>query len=183
VRFPPGRGKLAMKPMPIGSETLKNTMGIVLVSRCRATVPPGVCHVGLQGNQLLREHRKLIAPAGREAIVDMNIAALNPSAFCEALPKCRQALLGFRIVLGKSDQRTDAPKAYRPKREMRPRVPDEGAARVKASNRRVGGAKAEAPQHWTVSAGLHWHSLPLQPPRSPSRTLDGRGRQPPARRN
>ena len=41
---------------------------------------------------------------------------------------------------------------------------DEGAARVKASNRRVGGAKAEAPQHWTVSAGLHWHSLPLQPP-------------------
>jgi len=31
----------------------------------------------------------LKAPAGREAIVYMDIAALNPSAFCEALPKCR----------------------------------------------------------------------------------------------
>jgi hypothetical protein len=39
----------------------------------------------------------------------MDIVALNPSAFCEALPKSRQALLGFRIVLGKGDQRADAP--------------------------------------------------------------------------
>jgi hypothetical protein len=46
-------------------------------------------HVRLHGNQLLREHRKLIASAGRKAIVNMDIAALNPSAFCEALPKCR----------------------------------------------------------------------------------------------
>jgi hypothetical protein len=47
-------------------------------------------HVGLHGNQLLREHRKLVAPAGREAILYMDIAALNPSAFCEALPKSRR---------------------------------------------------------------------------------------------
>ena len=32
-----------MKPMPIGSETLTNTMGIVRVSRCIAMVAPGVC--------------------------------------------------------------------------------------------------------------------------------------------
>ena len=38
-----GRDKLAMKPMPIGSETLTNTMGIVRVSRCSATMAPGVC--------------------------------------------------------------------------------------------------------------------------------------------
>jgi hypothetical protein len=38
----------------------------------------------------------------------MNIATLNPSAFCEALPKSRQALLGFWIILGKGDQRADA---------------------------------------------------------------------------
>src|ERR1700757_273623 len=37
-------------------------------------------------------------PAGREPIVYVDIAALNPSAFCEALPKSRQALLGFQIV-------------------------------------------------------------------------------------
>jgi hypothetical protein len=48
-------------------------------------------------------------PAGREPIVYVDIAALNPSAFCEALPKSRQALLGFRIVLRKGDQRADAP--------------------------------------------------------------------------
>ena len=66
-------------------------------------------HVGLKGNQLLREHWKRVGPAGREAIVNMNIAALNPSTFCEALLKSRQALLSFRIILGKGDQRADAP--------------------------------------------------------------------------
>src|SRR5262249_50727526 len=39
----------------------------------------------------------------------MNIAALNPPTFCEALLKSRQALLSFRIILGKGDQRADAP--------------------------------------------------------------------------
>jgi hypothetical protein len=30
--FPPGRAKLATKPLPTGSETWVNTIGIVLVS-------------------------------------------------------------------------------------------------------------------------------------------------------
>jgi hypothetical protein len=61
-------------------------------SRCviTALLPCPEDHVGLHGNQLLREHRKLVAPAGREAILYMDIAALNPSAFCEALPKSRR---------------------------------------------------------------------------------------------
>src|SRR5262249_25025576 len=63
----------------------------------------------MKGNQLLREHWKRVGPAGREAIVNMNIAALNPSTFREALLKSGQALLSFRIILAKGDQRADAP--------------------------------------------------------------------------
>jgi len=43
VTLPPGRGKLATKPAPIGSITKLNTTGIVLVSRCIATVAGLVC--------------------------------------------------------------------------------------------------------------------------------------------
>src|SRR5713226_4168931 len=36
VMLPPGRGRLATNPLPTGSETDTNTIGIVLVSRCSA---------------------------------------------------------------------------------------------------------------------------------------------------
>ena len=36
MRLPPGRAILAMKPEPIGSETLTNTIGIARLSRCKA---------------------------------------------------------------------------------------------------------------------------------------------------
>jgi hypothetical protein len=36
VILPPGCGRLAMKPEPSGSATAANTMGIALVSRCKA---------------------------------------------------------------------------------------------------------------------------------------------------
>src|SRR5262249_47814620 len=57
-----------------------------------------------------------------EAIVDMGIAALNPSAFSQALPECGQAPFGFRIVLGKRDQGADARCRARllPPRHQRP---------------------------------------------------------------
>jgi hypothetical protein len=43
VIFPPGRGKLATNPLPTGSETTTNTIGIVLVSRCSAATTSVVC--------------------------------------------------------------------------------------------------------------------------------------------
>ena len=43
VRLPPGRARLAMKPEPIGSETLTNTIGIARLSRCSAAATGVVC--------------------------------------------------------------------------------------------------------------------------------------------
>ena len=43
VIFPPGRGRLATKPSPTGSERGANTIGIVRVSRCNAAVAGVPC--------------------------------------------------------------------------------------------------------------------------------------------
>ena len=67
VRLPPGRARLATKPEPIGSETVTNTIGIARLSRCNAAVDRcRMCedHVGLQGDQLFREH---LTPERRRA--------------------------------------------------------------------------------------------------------------------
>jgi hypothetical protein len=66
-------------------------------------------HIWVQGHQLLRERTMLISAAGGEAIVDTDIAAFGPSAFCEALPKSRQPRLGLRIILGEPHEHADAP--------------------------------------------------------------------------
>ena len=42
-------------------------------------------YIGLQGNQLFRKPLIQVCPAGREAIVDANIAALRPSELFEPL--------------------------------------------------------------------------------------------------
>jgi hypothetical protein len=44
--LPPGRGRLATRPAPTGSETITNTIGIVRVSLCNSTVT-GVSAVAL----------------------------------------------------------------------------------------------------------------------------------------
>jgi len=41
VTFPPGRGKLVTKPLPIGSETTAKTMGIVRVCCSNVVVVVG----------------------------------------------------------------------------------------------------------------------------------------------
>jgi len=43
VKFPPGRDRDWMKPEPMGSETLTNTIGIVRLSRCSAAATGVVC--------------------------------------------------------------------------------------------------------------------------------------------
>ena len=68
-------------------------------------------HVGVQCDQLFREHLKLICPGGREAMVDADIEALRPSKPFELLSKFRDAHYPFRIVLGIGHQHSDAPYA------------------------------------------------------------------------
>ena len=135
MRLPPGRARLATKPAPIGSETVTNTIGIVRLSRCNAAVTGGrMCedHVGLQGDQLLREHLNLIGAAGRKAIVDADIAALRPSEPFEPLPESREPRLRFRIVLG------EGPSARRCAASARPaaRAPRAATPRRRAAEQR-----------------------------------------------
>src|SRR6516165_4552985 len=65
-------------------------------------------HVGLQRDQLFREHLHLRA-GRRKAIVNTDIAAFRPSTLPEPLPECREAGPYFRIVLGKAHQHADPP--------------------------------------------------------------------------
>ena len=58
-------------------------------------------YVGLQGNQLLRKCLVLTCAyvaGGCEAIVDLNVAPLLPSAFCQSLSKSYQTRLGFCVA-------------------------------------------------------------------------------------
>jgi hypothetical protein len=65
-------------------------------------------HIGLQGDQLLRQH--LRASSGRcKAIVDANIAALRPSKFFEPLLESRKPHFRVWIAIGQAHQHTDPP--------------------------------------------------------------------------
>ena len=111
VILPPGRGRLATKPEPIGSATPANTIGIVLLSRCSAvTISVAVCEdrVWLEGDQLFCDHLRL--SAGRcKAIVEAHIATFGPSTLFKPLPESFEAGLCFRIVLGEAYQHADVP--------------------------------------------------------------------------
>src|SRR5262249_2844477 len=65
-------------------------------------------HVGLQRDQLFREHLRLRAYR-RKAIVNTDIAAFRPSTLLEPLPECREAGLTFRVVLGEAHQHANPP--------------------------------------------------------------------------
>ena len=56
VIFPPGRGRPATKPVPTGSPTFANTIGIVRVSRWIAAASWREYYIGLQVGQLFREY-------------------------------------------------------------------------------------------------------------------------------
>src|SRR5215472_8354719 len=79
-------------------------------------------HVGLQRDQFFRECLRLCT-GRRKASVDADIAAFRPSTLFQPLPECREASLGFRIVLGERHEHTDAPRslALLRARHQRPR--------------------------------------------------------------
>src|SRR6516165_6940663 len=77
-------------------------------------------HVGLQRDQLFREHLRL-RRSRRKAIVNADIAAFRPSTLLEPLPECREASPHFRIVLGVGTQHADPPYPVRLLRARRQR--------------------------------------------------------------
>ena len=76
--------------------------------------------------QILRS----ISTGWRKAVVDVNIAALRPSEFFEALPERAKPRLCFGIILGVADQHPDAPHPFRLLRPGRDRPFGISAARL-----------------------------------------------------
>ena len=111
VTLPPGRGKLATKPLPTGSATVAKTIGMVRVC-CSSAVVVGVRknEVGLQRDEFFRELPHQVRFSGRRpASVNPNVAALRPPELLESVPECRDIALCLRVAFGKAHQHTDPP--------------------------------------------------------------------------
>src|SRR5262249_28676923 len=94
VRFPPGRVRFAMSPIPTGSPTAIMTIGIVSVARLAAVAPwSRVSHddIHLKSGQLGREVGQSLEPAICKSIVNDKILALNPSTFTKSLAERDEA--------------------------------------------------------------------------------------------
>src|SRR4030095_11439842 len=75
VTLPPGRARLAMSPVPTGSQT-----AIITLGDCTDGVPLGQAQLGRQVGQP-------VDPILRISIVDDNILALNPPELAQPLPE------------------------------------------------------------------------------------------------
>jgi hypothetical protein len=99
VILPPGCGKLATNPLPTGSETTTNTIGIVLVSRCSAATTGVVCPTinrvaerqffceGLHAVDIVGDAVDIV---GGKAVVDLDVAAVSLSQLLKRCPERRE---------------------------------------------------------------------------------------------
>jgi hypothetical protein len=113
VALPPGRAKLATKPVPTGSTTTTNTIGTVRVA----------CSNGREGRsartsqdcirrkcgQFDRVLANVVGIGRGPAGVDPQVAAVGPPQRRQSLVKRPNAGLIFRIVRGRGHEDTDAP--------------------------------------------------------------------------
>ena len=94
----------------MGSVTSAKTIGIVRVSRWRATVAavPFV-DVGLQADQLLRKRSHAIVITAMPPKVHPHVAAVAPTQVRKSLSERRVAKLTLRVVFVAPHQHADAP--------------------------------------------------------------------------
>jgi hypothetical protein len=113
VRLPLGCARLVAKPLPIGSETTTNTIGMVLVSLASALVTGrglGEDDVRLQVDQLLGELADLIDIAVAPAQLDAEVAAFAPAQPRQGLAELRHQPLRGPAAL-EAHQHADHPDA------------------------------------------------------------------------
>ena len=156
MTLPPGRGKLATKPLPTGSETAAKTMGMVRVC-CSSAAVAGVVgeriKVGLQRDEFLGESLHRLRVVGcRPARVDPDVAALRPPELLESLPECRD------IGLSLPGRSRHIPSARRSAASDRP------AARVAASGHAAAAPQTDdhfPPPHSPTSAANRREATPI----------------------
>ena len=131
VTLPPGRGKLATKPLPTGSETVAKMMGMVRVCCSSAAVVGVLCErmrSGCSATSSFANRCLDSASRRRPASVDPDVAALRPPELLESLPERRDVGLCFRVALGIAHQHADPPHPLALLRPRRKRPRDGRAA-------------------------------------------------------
>src|SRR5436190_5705181 len=114
VRFPLGRAIVATKPLPTGSPTSTNTIGMVSVSCCKCRHQIGARHdyVRCHGDEFFSESPRLVGVGTSPTSVDLDIAAFRPTEFLEAQLERGSAGLTFNVAFGIPHQQTDPPHAH-----------------------------------------------------------------------
>src|SRR5712691_5583520 len=144
VRLPPGFATLATKPCATGSETCRNTTGMVLVDSWEVGRGRGDDHVGHQTNQLRRVDAGELGIARVPANVDAEILAFDPSQLTQPLHQCRHIRLRCLPGSGPVHQYADAP---HPGRLLR-------ARRKRPCHRRAAKQRDELPTPHVEHGGL-----------------------------
>src|SRR6516225_6547585 len=113
VTFPPGRARLATKPLPTGSETVAKTMGMVRVC-CRSAAVVGVTderiRSGCRATSSFANRCLASASLGRHpARVEPDVAAFHPPELLKSLSECGEEPWSFQVVLGIAHQHANPP--------------------------------------------------------------------------
>ena len=109
--LPPGRAKLATKPLATGSATCAKMIGMssrLLQQSRRVGRTVGKNEVGTRRDQFPRELLSRFRVAGhRPARVDTDIAALGPAELLKFVPERGNVGLSLRVALGIRHKSTD----------------------------------------------------------------------------
>ena len=102
VTLPPGRLRLATRPIWMGSAPVSKTIGMVVVAAFAASAA-GVLVAAITAtwrlNQISHHRRQLIVLALRPAVFDRDILAIDVTGFAQPFEKSRQLP---RVTLGRS---------------------------------------------------------------------------------
>jgi hypothetical protein len=135
VMLPPGRGKLATKPLPTGSETITKTMGMVRVCCCKLAVVGVLCETMRSGCSAISSFANRCINAASDAAQRMSMRTLRPPPTRASEAPCGTPRRG-PVLLGRSRQATSIRRsaAY-----ARPQVIRKAAAigRIRSSRARV----------------------------------------------